>query len=191
MSSPQYVYVTQDLGKVYAGGREVLKGISLSFLPGAKIGVLGPNGAGKSTLLRIMAGDETEFSGEAWAAEGIRVGYLAQEPALDPDKTVLETVLEGMAETRTLLERFEEVSARFAEPLDDEEMAALITEQGEIQEKIEAVDGLGARSPRRYRHGRAPLPARRGEGRDHLGWRASARCALPPAARAPRHAASR
>ena len=141
MSSPQYVYVTQGLGKVYAGGREVLKGISLSFLPGAKIGVLGSNGAGKSTLLRIMAGDETEFSGEAWAAEGIRVGYLAQEPELDPDKTVLEIVLEGMAETKTLLERFEEVSARFAEPLDDEEMAALITEQGEIQEKIEAVDG--------------------------------------------------
>ena len=141
MSSPQYVYVTQGLGKVYAGGREVLKGISLSFLPGAKIGVLGPNGAGKSTLLRIMAGDETEFSGEAWAAEGVRVGFLAQEPELDPDKTVLETALEGVAATRALLQRFEEVSARFAEPLDDEAMTTLITEQGEIQEKIEAVDG--------------------------------------------------
>ena len=141
MSSPQYVYVTQGLGKVYAGGREVLKGISLSFLPGAKIGVLGPNGAGKSTLLRIMAGDETEFSGEAWAAEGVRVGFLAQEPELDPDKTVLETALEGVAATRALLQLFEEVSARFAEPLDDEAMTTLITEQGEIQEKIEAVDG--------------------------------------------------
>ena len=141
MSSPQYVYVTQGLGKVYAGGREVLKGISLSFLPGAKIGVLGPNGAGKSTLLRIMAGDETEFTGEAWAAEGVRVGFLAQEPELDPDKTVLETALEGVAAMRVLLQRFEDVSARFAEPLDDEEMTALITEQGEIQEKIEAVDG--------------------------------------------------
>ena len=140
MSTPQYVYVTQRLGKAYPGGREVLKDISLAFLPGAKIGVLGLNGAGKSTLLRIMGGLETEYSGEAWAAESVRVGHLAQEPALDPSKTVLDNVLEGVAETRELLARFESVSARFAEPLDDDEMNALIEEQGALQEEIDAAD---------------------------------------------------
>ena len=124
----------------YGGGRDVLNDISLAFLPGAKIGVLGLNGAGKSTLLRIMAGLETEFRGEAWAADSIRVGHLAQEPALDPSKTVQENVVEGVAEIRDLLARFEEVSARFAEPLDDEAMNALIEEQGALQERIDAAD---------------------------------------------------
>ena len=140
MSASQYVYVMRRLGMSYGGGRDVLNDISLAFLPGAKIGVLGLNGAGKSTLLRIMAGLETEFRGEAWAAESIRVGHLAQEPALDPSKTVQENVVEGVAGIRDLLARFEEVSARFAEPLDDEAMNALIEEQGALQERIDAAD---------------------------------------------------
>src|SRR5438445_2821523 len=137
MAAYQYVYVMKGLSKTYPGGREVLKDIWLSFLPGAKIGVLGANGAGKSTLLRIMAGDEREFAGEAWAAEGVRVGYLPQEPALDPTKDVFGNVIEGLAETKALLDRFEAVSARFAEDLSEAEMDALIAEQGELQEKIE------------------------------------------------------
>ncbi|MEQ9175665.1 MAG: energy-dependent translational throttle protein EttA, partial [Alphaproteobacteria bacterium] len=130
----------KGLSKTYPGGRQVLKDIWLSFLPGAKIGVLGLNGAGKSTLLKIMAGIETEFSGEAWAADGVRVGYLSQEPDLDPEKTVEENVLEGVAEAKALLDRFEAVSARFAEEMSDDEMQALIEEQAEIQEKIEAAN---------------------------------------------------
>ena len=137
MAAYQYIYVMKGLSKTYPGGREVLKDIWLSFLPGAKIGVLGPNGAGKSTLLRIMAGDERDFAGEAWAAEGARVGYLPQEPALDPAKDVFGNVIEGLAETKALLDRFEAVSARFAENLSEAEMDALIAEQGELQEKIE------------------------------------------------------
>src|SRR5205814_7306169 len=137
MPAYQYIYVMKGLGKAYPGGREVLRDIWLSFLPGAKIGVLGANGAGKSTLLRIMAGEEREFVGEAWAAEGVSVGYLAQEPALDPKKDVFGNVSEGLAETRALVERFEAVSARFAEELSPDEMDALIAEQGELQEKIE------------------------------------------------------
>ena len=137
MAAYQYIYVMKGLGKTYPGGREVLKDIWLSFLPGAKIGVLGPNGAGKSTLLRIMAGDEREFAGEAWVAEGARVGYLPQEPALDASKDVFGNVIEGLADTKALLDRFEAVSARFAEDLSDTEMDALVAEQGELQEKID------------------------------------------------------
>src|SRR5271168_3763576 len=137
MASYQYIYVMKGLGKTYPGGREVLRDIWLSFLPGAKIGVLGPNGAGKSTLLRIMAGEEPDFAGEAWAAEEVRVGYLPQEPALDATKDVFGNVIEGLAETKGLLDRFEAVSARFAEDLSEAEMDALIAEQGGLQEKIE------------------------------------------------------
>ena len=126
------------LTKVWPGGREVLKDITLAFLPGAKIGVLGLNGAGKSTLLRVMAGEETDVAGEAWAAEGVTVGLLPQEPVLDADKDVRGNVLDGLAATRALLDRFEEVSARFAEPMDGAEMAALIEEQGALQEEIDA-----------------------------------------------------
>jgi ATP-binding cassette ChvD family protein len=137
MPAYQYTYVMKDLRKAYPGGREVLKDIWLSFFPGAKIGVLGPNGAGKSTLLRIMAGEEHDFAGEAWAAEGVSVGFLSQEPALNPDKDVFGNINEGVAETRALLDRFEAVSARFAEDLSPEDMEALIAEQGELQEKID------------------------------------------------------
>lgn len=141
MASYQYVYVMQNLSKVFPGGRELFKGITLSFLPGAKIGVLGVNGAGKSTLLKIMAGVDREFNGEAWAADGVRVGYLEQEPKLDPAKNVIENIMDGLGETRDLLKRFEEVSARFAEPMSDEEMNNLIIEQAELQEKIDARNG--------------------------------------------------
>src|SRR5713101_4957431 len=140
MAAYQYIYVMKGLSKTYPGGREVLKDIWLSFLPGAKIGVLGANGAGKSTLLRIMAGDERDFAGEAWAAEGARVGYLPQEPALDPTKDVFGNVIEGLAATKALLDRFEAVSARFGEDLSEAEMEALIAEQGELQEKIDQAD---------------------------------------------------
>jgi ATP-binding cassette ChvD family protein len=140
MPAYQYVYVMKGLGKSYPGGREVLRDIWLSFLPGAKIGVLGLNGAGKSTLLRIMAGQDREFGGEAWSAEGATVGYLSQEPVLDPKKDVFGNVSEGLAETKALVERFEAVSARFAEELSDDEMNDLIAEQGELQEQIDHLD---------------------------------------------------
>ncbi|MBL8659262.1 MAG: energy-dependent translational throttle protein EttA [Rhodospirillales bacterium] len=141
MAAYQYVYVMKGLTRTFPGGREVLKGVTLSFLPGAKIGVIGINGAGKSTLLKIMAGLDTGFSGEAWAADGVSVGYLPQEPLLDPDKTVLENVMEAVAGTLAVLDRFNAISARFAEPLEDDEMAALLEEQGELQEKIDAAGG--------------------------------------------------
>jgi energy-dependent translational throttle protein EttA len=141
MPSYQYVYVMKDLTKAFPGGREVFKGITLSFLPGVKIGVLGVNGAGKSTLLKIMAGLEKDYGGEAWAAEGARVGYLAQEPQLDPDKTVAENVAEAFAPLKAALARFNEISMEFAEPMDDEKMNALLAEQAELQEKIDAEDG--------------------------------------------------
>ena len=141
MASYQYVYVMKELTKAFPGGREVFKGITLSFLPGVKIGVLGVNGAGKSTLMKIMAGLETEFGGEAWAAPGATVGYLAQEPKLDPDKTVGENVEEAFVELKAALTRFNEISEKFAEPMDDEEMNKLLAEQGDLQEIIDSKDG--------------------------------------------------
>ena len=140
MASHQYVYVMNRLSKAWPGGKEVLKNISLSFLPGAKIGVLGLNGSGKSTLLKIMAGIETEFQGEAWAADGIKVGYLAQEPELDPSLDVTGNVLAGMGRAKQLVDRFNEVSAKFAEEMSDDEMNAVIAEQAELQEEIDAID---------------------------------------------------
>ncbi len=140
MPAYQYIYVMKGLTKIFPGGRKVLEDIWLSFYPGAKIGVLGLNGSGKSTLLRIMAGIEKDVAGEAWAAEGVTVGYLHQEPVLDPKKNVLENVLEGMAATKALLDRFEAVSARLGEEISDDEMETLIAEQAELQEKIDAAD---------------------------------------------------
>ncbi len=140
MAAYQYVYVMKGLSKTYPGGREVLKNIWLSFLPGAKIGVLGTNGAGKSTLLRIMAGFDTEYTGEAFLAEGATTGYLAQEPALNPSKDVLGNVMEGLGPIKKLVDRFNEVSARFAEEMSDDEMNTLLAEQAELQEKIDAAD---------------------------------------------------
>src|SRR5579864_6005874 len=134
----QYIYVMKDLRKMYPPNREVLKGIWLSFLPGAKIGVLGLNGAGKSTLLKIMAGAITDFGGEAWPAKGIKVGYLQQEPQLDESKDVLGNVEEGVAGTRALLTRFDEINARFGEDLAPEEMEKLLEEQARVQDAIDA-----------------------------------------------------
>jgi ATP-binding cassette ChvD family protein len=136
--SEQYIYVMQDLRKVYPPNREVLKGIWLSFFPGAKIGVLGLNGAGKSTLLKIMAGEVKEFGGEAWAAKGTKVGYLSQEPRLDPSKDVLGNVEEGVAETRALLQKFDEINMKFGEDLSPEEMDKLMAEQARVQDAIDA-----------------------------------------------------
>jgi ATP-binding cassette ChvD family protein len=141
MPAWQYVYVMKDLTKSYPGGREVFKGITLSFLPDAKIGVLGPNGAGKSTLMKIMAGIDKEFGGEAWAAEGARVGYLEQEPQLDPTKTVGENVMEAFATLTAQLRRFNEISEAFANEMSEDEMNALLAEQAELQEKIDAAEG--------------------------------------------------
>ncbi len=141
MASYQYVYVMKDVTKAYPGGREVFKGITLSFLPGVKIGVLGVNGAGKSTLLKIIAGIETEYGGEAWAAEGARVGYLSQEPHLDADKTVAENVAQAFGPLQAAMTRFNAISEEFAEPMDDERMNTLLAEQAELQEKIDAEDG--------------------------------------------------
>jgi ATP-binding cassette ChvD family protein len=141
MPAWQYVYVMKDLTKSYPGGREVFKGITLSFLPDVKIGVLGPNGAGKSTLMKIMAGQDKEFGGEAWAAEGARVGYLPQEPHLDETKTVGENVMEAFADLTGQLKRFNEISDKFAEEMTEAQMNDLLAEQAELQEKIEAADG--------------------------------------------------
>ncbi|MDX5151104.1 MAG: energy-dependent translational throttle protein EttA [Acidiferrobacterales bacterium] len=135
----QYIYTMHGVSKIVPPKREILRDISLSFFPGAKIGVLGLNGAGKSTLLRIMAGVDTEFDGEARPAKDIKVGYLPQEPQLDPDKDVRGNVEEGVAETKALLDKFNEISARFAEPMSDDQMTALIEEQGKVQEQIDAV----------------------------------------------------
>ena len=141
MASYQYIYTMKGLSKVYPGGKKVLENIHLSFLPGAKIGVLGNNGAGKSTLLRIMAGADKEIIGEAWAADGVRVGYLPQEPELDPDKDVKGNIEEAVADMRDALRRFEEVSMKFGEVSSDDEMNALLEEQGALQDKIEAGNG--------------------------------------------------
>lgn len=139
MASYEYIYVMKDLSKTYQGGKKVLDNIYLSFFPGAKIGVLGPNGSGKSTLLKVMAGIEKDFNGEAWAAKGASVGYLPQEPQLDPDKTVKENIMEGLGEIVDLLKEYNDISAQFAEP--DADFDTLLARQGELQEKIEAQDG--------------------------------------------------
>ncbi|MBT7527738.1 MAG: energy-dependent translational throttle protein EttA [Rhodospirillales bacterium] len=137
----KYIYTMQNMTKAYPGQRETVKDVTLAFLPGAKIGVLGTNGTGKSTVLRIMAGLDTEFSGEARAADGAKIGYLPQEPELDPAKDVIGNVLEGLGEIKEIMDRFEAVSARFAEEMTDDEITALLAEQGELQEKIDAADG--------------------------------------------------
>jgi energy-dependent translational throttle protein EttA len=137
----QYIYVMKDLKKIVPPKREILKGIWLSFYPGAKIGVIGGNGAGKSTLLRIMAGVDRDFLGEAWPADGVRVGYLPQEPQLDPTKDVRGNVEDGVAEVRSLLTRFDEINAKLGEPLDDDAMEKLLADQSRVQDAIEAANG--------------------------------------------------
>src|SRR5499425_1744945 len=137
----QFIFTMKDLRKVVPPKREILKGIWLSFYPGAKIGVLGANGAGKSTLLRIMAGVDQDFLGEARPAEGVRIGYLPQEPRLDPARDVRGNVEDGVADVRALLTRFDEVNARLGEPIDADEMEKLLEEQARVQDAIEAANG--------------------------------------------------
>ncbi|HET7619735.1 MAG TPA: energy-dependent translational throttle protein EttA [Vicinamibacterales bacterium] len=137
---PQFIYTMKGLGKIHPPDHTVLKDIWLSFLPGAKIGVLGMNGAGKSTLLRIMAGEDRDFVGEAFPAEGISIGYLPQEPRLDASKTVLGNVEEGVAEIRALLTRYDEINARFGEDLSPDEMDKVLAEQASVQDRIEAAN---------------------------------------------------
>ncbi len=136
----KYIYVMKDLRKVVPPNREILKGIWLSFYPGAKIGVVGPNGSGKSSLLRIMAGVDTDFNGEAWAMEGTRVGYLPQEPELDPTLDVRGNVEEAVRQQRDVMRRFDEVNLKFAEITSDEEMNALLDEQATLQDQIDAAN---------------------------------------------------
>ncbi|MFT3965416.1 MAG: energy-dependent translational throttle protein EttA [Sphingobium sp.] len=138
----QYSFVMKGLTKTFPGANKpVFNNIHLQFLPGTKIAVIGVNGAGKSTLMKVMAGMDTEFQGEAWAAEGLRVGYLAQEPQLDPGKTVIENVKDGVRGVADLVDRFNEISNLMADPPEDADFDALMTEMGELQEKIDAVDG--------------------------------------------------
>jgi len=136
----QYIYTMNRVGKIVPPRREILKDISLSFFPGAKIGVLGLNGSGKSTLLRIMAGVDKDFEGEARPMPGINIGYLPQEPELNPEKDVRGNVEEGVAEIKALLNEFDDINAKFAEPMSDDEMNALLERQGELQDAIEAAD---------------------------------------------------
>lgn len=137
--SYQYVYVMKGLSKVI-NGKPILKETWLSFIPGAKIGIIGPNGAGKSTLLKIMAGLDKEFDGEAWAANGVKIGYLAQEPPLDLNKNVGENISDGLKEKTDLLNQFTSISSKFAEEMTDDEMSDLLAKQAELQEKIDAID---------------------------------------------------
>jgi ATP-binding cassette ChvD family protein len=135
----EYIFTMRDLRKVVPPSREILKGIHLAFFPGAKIGVLGANGAGKSSLLRIMAGVDKDFLGDARPLPGTRIGFLPQEPQLDPAKDVRGNVEEAVAEQRAMLRQFEEISARFAEPMDEDEMNRLLEKQGNLQERIDAL----------------------------------------------------
>jgi ATPase subunit of ABC transporter with duplicated ATPase domains len=137
----QFIYFMKDLRKIVPPKREILKGIWLSFYPGAKIGFLGANGAGKSTLLRIMAGEDTDFLGEAHPADGVRIGYLPQEPHLDPTKDVRGNVDDGVGEVRGLLTRFDEINTKLGEPMDADDMDKLLSEQARVQDAIEAANG--------------------------------------------------
>jgi len=137
VAADQFVFHLKEMNKAYAGGKHVLKDITLDFLPGAKIGIIGTNGAGKSTLMRVIAGLDTEFTGEAWAEKGVRVGYLPQEPELDPTKNVFDNVMDGVGEIQAVLDRYNQVAIEYSEKLTDE----LLEEMGDLQEKIDAADG--------------------------------------------------
>jgi ATPase subunit of ABC transporter with duplicated ATPase domains len=137
----QFIYQMQGLKKISPDGKEILKGIWLSFFPGAKIGVIGPNGAGKSTLIRVMAGIDTEYQGDTWIDPSAKIGYLPQEPELDPSLDVRGNIELGLKEVRDLMNEYDEVSAKFAEEMTPDEMDALIQRQGDLMDKIEACDG--------------------------------------------------
>ena len=170
----QFVYFMQGLTKSYPT-RKVLDNVHLSFYPDAKIGVLGVNGSGKSTLLKIMAGLDKEYNGEAWVAEGARVGYLEQEPQLDASKSVRENVMEGVAKKKAILDRYNELAMNYSEETADE--------MTKLQDEIEAAGPLGSRQQGRPGDGRAALPARRCRCDEAFGRRAPPRRALQAAAR--------
>ena len=187
----QYVFTMNRVAKIVPPKRFILRDISLSFFPGAKIGVLGLNGSGKSTLLRIMAGVDKEFEGEARPQPGIRIGFLPQEPDVDPSKTVRQIVEEGVAEIIGLVHRFNAIAERFAEPLDDNEMNKLLDEQARLQDTDRRQGRLGNRSQARNRRRRAAPARLAGAGAQSLGRRAPPRRAVPPAALGAGHAAAR
>ncbi|MEI7493989.1 MAG: energy-dependent translational throttle protein EttA [Alphaproteobacteria bacterium] len=138
--SYQYIYVMKSLSKSYPGGKQVLKDVWLSFFPGAKIGIIGPNGSGKTTLLKIMAQLDKDYQGEAWAADGVKIGYLPQEPQLDTNLDVLSNIKEGLGEVTELMKEYEEINMKFAEPMDDDAMNTLLARQGELQDRIDTLD---------------------------------------------------
>ena len=174
----QFIYHMQGLTKTYPGGKKVLENIHLSFYPDAKIGVLGVNGSGKSTLLRIMAGIDKEFTGEGWVAEGARVGYLAQEPQLDPAKTVRENVMEGVAAKKAILDRYNEIAVNYSDETADEMAQAAGRDRRQ--------EPVGPRQPGRPGDGRAALPAGRRRGRascraaSGAAWRCAGCCSTQP-----------
>ena len=174
MATPQYVYVMNKLSKTYPGGKQVLKDVTLAFLPGAKIGVVGVNGAGKSTLLRIMAGQETEFVGEAWAADGVSVGYLPQEPVLDETKDVTGNVMEGVAEKKAKLDRYNELAMNYSDETADE--------MAQASGRDRRARPVGPRRAGRAGHGCAALPAGRRRREDAVRRREAPRRALQAAA---------
>ena len=188
---PQFIYTMKGLGKVHPPDTRVLEDIWLSFLPGAKIGVLGLNGAGKSSILKIMSGEDQQFLGEAFPAAGISIGMLHQEPRLDPTKTVLGNVEEGVAETRALLTRYDEVNAKLGEDLSPDEMEKVLDEQSRIQDKIDASNAWDLDSRLDLAMDALRLPAGRGRGGDAVRGRAPPRRALPPAPAVARSAAAR
>ena len=138
--SYQYIYVMKSLSKSYPGGKQVLKDVWLSFFPGAKIGIIGPNGSGKTTLLKIMAQLDKDYQGEAWAADGVKIGYLPQEPQLDNNLDVLANIKDGLGEVTELMKEYEEINMKFAEPMDDDAMNTLLARQGDLQDRIDTLD---------------------------------------------------
>ena len=182
MAGPQFVYVMKGLSKTYPGGKQVLKDIWLCFYPGAKIGIVGVNGAGKSTLMKIMAGMDKEFTGEAWAADGVRMGYLPQEPQLDPAKDVRGNVMEGVAKKQALVDRYNEIAANYTDETADE--------MAKLQDEIEAQGLWDLDSQGRPGDGRAALPRWRRRGRNPVGRRAPPRRAVQAAAGCARYPAA-
>ena len=188
----QYSFVMKGLTKTFPGApKPILNNIHLQFYPDAKIGIVGPNGSGKSTLMKIMAGRDTEFVGEAWPGENIRVGYLEQEPQLDPTKTVKENVMDGVRPVADMMDRFNAISALMADPPEDADFDALMAEMGELQEKIDAVDGWTLDNQLEIAMDALALPARRRRGRQPFGRREAPGRADPAAARKARHPAAR
>ena len=181
MAAYQYVYHMDNVSKTYPGGKKCFENIKLNFLPGVKIGVVGVNGSGKSTLLRIMAGMDTDFQGEAWAAKGVKVGYLAQEPYLDPALDVRGNVMLGLYKKTAILDRYNELAMNYSDETADE--------MAQLQDQIDAANLWDLELTGRCRDGGPALPARRRQCRNPLRWRASPRRPLPAAAGSARDAA--